>query len=169
MLYYRKNDNMQTIEIIGENYFGRWDKTRVACRGIVINDGQILMSYASKEDVWMIPGGGQEAGETYEDCCVREVGEETGLLVIPSAPALEIDEYYEDCKYLSVYFFCKVIGETPARLTEAEINAGLEKRWIDVKDAISIFSRHAEYAETDEMKRGLYLREYTALKALTEN
>ena len=26
---------MQTIDIIGGNYFGRWDKTRAACRGIV--------------------------------------------------------------------------------------------------------------------------------------
>ena len=27
---------MKTIEIVGENYCGNWDKTRTACRGIVI-------------------------------------------------------------------------------------------------------------------------------------
>lgn len=26
---------METIEIVGDNYFGAWDKVRVACRGIL--------------------------------------------------------------------------------------------------------------------------------------
>ena len=158
---------MQTIEIFGENYFGRWDKTRAACRGIVIENGLILMSYAAKDDTWMIPGGGLEAGETNEECCVREVAEETGLMVKPSGPVLEIDEYYEDCKYMSLYFLCEKTGETGVKLTEGEIKAGLEPRWISVKDALDIFSKHASYADTDEMKRGLYLREFTALGAIT--
>ena len=41
---------------------------------------------------------------------------------------------------------------------------GLEPRWIPLKDAVTIFSKHQEYAH-DEMKRGGYLREYKALLA----
>ena len=77
----------------------------------------------------MIPGGGLEAGETNEECCVREVAEETGLIVKPSGPVLEIDEYYEDCRYISMYFLCEKTGETGEKLTEGEIKAGLEPRW----------------------------------------
>ena len=38
--------------------------------------------------------------------------------------------------------------------------------WLSLEEAIDIFSKHASYADTDEMRRGLYLREYKALKAL---
>ena len=39
---------MKTIEIVGENYCGNWDKTRTACRGIVIDGERILLSYETK-------------------------------------------------------------------------------------------------------------------------
>ncbi len=32
-----------------------------------------------------------------------------------------------------------------------------------IKQAINIFSKHQDYADEDEMKRGAYLREYKAL------
>ena len=54
---------MKTIEIVGKNYFGHWTRERTACRGVVIEDGRILLSYAVRDDLWMIPGGGLEAGE----------------------------------------------------------------------------------------------------------
>lgn len=43
---------MKTIEIVGENYFGYWDKTRTACRGIVIDGERILLSYETKTNQW---------------------------------------------------------------------------------------------------------------------
>ena len=30
---------MRIKEIIGENYWGHWEKTRTACRGIIVQDG----------------------------------------------------------------------------------------------------------------------------------
>ena len=33
---------MKTIDIVGENYCGNWDKTRTACRGIVIYNGSVV-------------------------------------------------------------------------------------------------------------------------------
>ena len=57
---------MKTIEIVGENYFGYWDKTRTACRGIVIDGERILLSYETKTNQWMIPGGGLERNESDE-------------------------------------------------------------------------------------------------------
>ena len=32
---------MKVIDIVGENYFGKWDKTRTACRGIIIHDTKV--------------------------------------------------------------------------------------------------------------------------------
>ena len=157
---------MEKIEIFGANFFGHWNRVRTACRGIVLRDGEILLSHETENGQYMIPGGGLETGETDAGCCAREVAEETGFMVEPGGCALELDEYYEDVKYISRFFFCTPVGTTERHLTERERAVGMEPRWLPVEAAIEEFSRHREYAETDEMRRGLYQREYTALKAL---
>ena len=154
------------IEIFGENYWGYYQNTRVACRGVVVNDGNILLSYETKTNQWMIPGGGLEEGESDKGCVVREVSEETGCFVEASDCVLEIDEYYENEKYVSKYFLCKVVGKARVSLTQPETEMGMEPRWISIEEALAIFSRHRDYASKDEMRRGLYLRECSALKRI---
>ena len=52
--------------------------------GVCINEkGQILMVLQGRPDekkMWAIPSGGKENDETFEECCVREIEEETGYL-----------------------------------------------------------------------------------------
>ena len=86
---------METINIFGENRFETYTKTRKACRGIVISNGMILLTYEVNTDQWFIPGGGLESGESLEACCVRELAEETGCIVRPIYQYLMINEYYE--------------------------------------------------------------------------
>ena len=157
---------MKKIEIIGANYFGHWNHVRKASRGIVLRGDEILLSHEARSGQYMIPGGGLEAGETEAECCAREVAEETGLLVETGPCVLEIDEYYEDWKYVSCYFLCKRVGETQRRPTEREREVGMAPRWVPVPFAIEEFSRHGVFADTDEMRRGLYQREHAALRAL---
>lgn len=156
------------IEIIGDNYFGYYETTRVACRGIVTRDDDILLVYEKNEDVWMIPGGGLEEGEEETACVIRELTEETGYVVEPKGFVLKIDEYYENEQYISKYYRCDVLGQSAASLTEREAKAGLEPRWVPVKDAINIFAKHRLYAKENEMKRGLYFREYSALRRVLQ-
>ncbi len=151
------------IETFGENYFGRYDQTRTGCRAIIVRDGNILLSYETVTDQWMIPGGGLEDGESFAECCVREVGEETGCLIRPSECLFELDEYYEHCKYIDYYFAGEIIGTAERHLTEREREVGMEPRWIPLAEAIEIFSHHADWTDIDEMRRGMYLREYKAL------
>ena len=154
---------METIEILGENRFEAWTRSREACRAIVIKDGRILMSYEAGTDQWFIPGGGVEDGEMLSDCCRRETEEETGCIVAPGEHFLTINEFYEEWKFISYYFVCELLSENGVVcLTEREKRDGLIKRWIDFDEAVEIFSKHDEY-KADEMKRGAYLREYTAL------
>lgn len=159
---------MKVVKIVGDNYFGSWREQRTACRAVVIRNGQILLSYETVTDQWMVPGGGLEPGEGEAACCVREVAEETGYMIEPSPCMLELDEYYEDCCYVDRYFFGTVTGRGERHLTKREKAVGMEPRWLPVAQALSIFSRHADYAATDEMRRGMYLREFTALSALLE-
>lgn len=162
-------DNTNYVEIVGENYFGSYKTTRYACRGIVIQDGKILLSYETKIDQWMIPGGGKEEDESVTDCVIRELAEETGYVVISEKKAVDVVEYYEDVRYVSVYLICKIVGETAVQLTEAEKENGLERRWVPLKDALSTFSEHERYRDIREEKRGAYLREYSAIIKMMEN
>lgn len=117
---------MKTIEITGKNYFGKWNKTRTACRCIIVEGSKILLSYETETNQWMIPGGGLEDSESEKNCCIREVAEETGKLVEVSDCVLEIDEYYEDWKWVSKYFVGKIAGNTEIKLTQ-RINAYRDK------------------------------------------
>ena len=67
------------------------------------------------------------------------------------------------------HFFGAVVGRCQSKLTEAEQRMGLEPRWLPVEEALQIFSRHADYTDTDEERRGIYQREYTALSALLQD
>ena len=161
-----RNEYKRIVRIVGSNYCGQWNKTRTACRGIVIRGNRLLLSFETVTGQWMLPGGGLEAGEEERECCIREVAEETGFLICPTECVLEIDEFYGDCRWVNRYFFGEVTGETAVRLTEREKEVGMEPRWLPLDQIIDIFSAHASYAGTDEMRRGMYLREYTALSRL---
>lgn len=155
---------MKTVEILGENRFETWTKTRAGSRAVVVRDSMILLSHEVNSGWWLVPGGGEEKGETPEECCVREVEEETGLIVKPLQQFLTMYEYYEEYRYISHYFICEVTGQGRMRLTDAEIRRGVEPQWIPLQEAVDIFSRHQSYADVSEEKRGAYLREYTALQ-----
>ena len=157
---------MKTIEIYGDNYFGHHSITRTACRAIIIIDDMILMSYEKNTGQYMFPGGGLEDNETITQCVKREVEEETGYLIDADVCVLEIDEYYQDEKYINKYCFGKIVGQGKIKLTTREKSVGMEPKWITIDEAISIFSNHESYRNVDEMRRGMYYREYTALKYL---
>ncbi len=50
---------------------------------VVDQDGRVLLHRRTDNELWSIPGGGMEVGETIAETVVREVEEETGLKVEP--------------------------------------------------------------------------------------
>lgn len=54
---------------------------RPSVRGIIIRDGRIAMMHSCRYDYYKLPGGGIELGESLEETLVREVQEESGLVV----------------------------------------------------------------------------------------
>ena len=58
---------------------------RTSC-GVVVSDGaQVLLGHATRSVLWDIPKGVAEAGEAFVQAAARELREETGLRVAPSA------------------------------------------------------------------------------------
>ena len=72
---------MKTLDILGANRFDNYTKTRDGSRAIIIHDGKILLTHESNSGWWLLPGGEIEQGESPADCVIREVEEETGLIV----------------------------------------------------------------------------------------
>ena len=70
--------------------------------GIVVWKGdEILLvrrGRAPRKGEWSIPGGGQALGETVFEAAIREVNEETGLTVRPTAILTVVDSILRDAE-----------------------------------------------------------------------
>ena len=151
------------IEVINQyakTYSDPPEKERIASRGIIVENGKILLSHELNTGVYMSPGGGIEAGETLEECCIRELKEETGYEVKPIKHFVIINEYCFETMYISNYFICEKVGESKQALTEIEIEHGITPEWVEIEKALEIFG---DYASKREDIASLYLREFTVL------
>ena len=56
---------------------------RLGCCAVIFDalHGKILLTQRADNGLWCLPGGKMESGESVEECCQREVLEETGLEV----------------------------------------------------------------------------------------
>jgi 8-oxo-dGTP pyrophosphatase MutT (NUDIX family) len=81
--------------------------------------GRVLLQQRSDNGFWNLPGGGLELGESVAQACVREVREETGLIVeivrligVYSAPEITTMSYPDGrvIQYVTNLFECRVVG-----------------------------------------------------------
>lgn len=153
------------LELKNDDFFGYVKHLRHACRGILVKDGKVLLGYESKNNKYIIPGGGVENEETLEECCERELLEETGMVVKALEHYLDIGELFLDWNHINHYFVCELVEETgKLHLTEAEAKAGCVCVWKTLEEALEIFGRYEDYHKASIADYGLYRREYFALK-----
>ncbi len=72
---------------------------RVAVGAIVLRNGCILLvkrGQPPSQDLWAIPGGRVELGETLQAAAEREINEETGLIIRAGNPAYTFDTIVRD-------------------------------------------------------------------------
>lgn len=80
---------------------------------VCINENnEILMVKGYNSDEWAIPSGGIEEGETPEECCVREVMEETGYKVVILDKLFIKETTIKGIKVKTHYFKVKKVGES---------------------------------------------------------
>ena len=157
---------MKTIEIIGKHCRGA-AHTHIGCRGVIFHEGKILLAHEHNSNWYLIPGGGAEPGESPEECCIREMLEETGCQVKLLECFLKLTEYYGDRCYISYYFRCEALSQGSPQLTPLEAERGLIPEWVDFSEAEAIFADHVNITGYEE-KRSSYQREHRAIQAFRE-
>lgn len=94
-------------------------RLRVAAYALILDSGKILLCRLSKElpeweGSWTLPGGGLEFGESPEAAVVREVQEETGLIVRSDGVAgidnIFIKRDYEEFHGIRIIYRVTVVG-----------------------------------------------------------
>ena len=104
-----------------------------------------------KHGEYKIPGGGMDKGESVVEALMREVQEETGLLIIPETMKElgEITEIRRDIfdgtlKYIahSMHYSCEVKDEiVETAMTESEKEKGFHLAWADIDTIIETNER----------------------------
>jgi 8-oxo-dGTP diphosphatase len=107
----------------------------VGVSAVVIDGAKVLLVRRGHEPLkgeWSLPGGALELGETLQQGVVREVLEETGLIVVPAGIVEVFDRIVRDEEtgqvqyhYVLVDFVCRVAGGTVCGGSDAE-----EARWV---------------------------------------
>lgn len=157
-------NNYEIINQYGREYTEKPEKIRIASRAIITDGDKILLSHELNTGVYLIPGGGLEQGESLEDCCKREIREETSYEITVGRHMFTVNEYYKNMLYISNYFLCEIVGRGEQSLTENEIEHGVIPDWVEIKKALQIFGSYGDYAAINEEIEGQYKREYTVIK-----
>jgi 8-oxo-dGTP diphosphatase len=107
----------------------------VGVGAVVIDGARVLLVRRGHEPLkgeWSLPGGALELGETLQQGVVREVREETGLVVIPAGIIEVLDRITQEEEsgrvryhYVLVDFVCRVVGGTLLGASDAD-----EARWV---------------------------------------
>ncbi|MGW6896273.1 NUDIX hydrolase [Streptomyces sp. NPDC054919] len=107
--------------------------TAIVCDG----SGRLLLIHKTDNDLWALPGGGHDIGESVAETVIREVAEETGIAVeVDSIVGLYTNPHhvieYDDGEVrqqFSICFRAHPIGGSLRTSSESK-----EVRWIDPAD-----------------------------------
>jgi ADP-ribose pyrophosphatase YjhB (NUDIX family) len=137
-------------------------------QGAIIKDDKMLLIRHTEHDsgrsYWVIPGGGREAGETEIDCVIREMLEETNLVVVVKRllvkSAIPNDPVY---KTRSTYL-CHIVSGQASPGYEPEEDAAAhyaitEVAWFDLRSEegweASVFDNPIAYPVLQDIRREL--------------
>ena len=126
------------------------EQAEVKAAGGVVRreDGAIAIVHRPRYDDWSLPKGKLDPGESWEECALREVREETGLRC-ELGPELE-PVFYRDRKGREKavrYWLMSPVGGDEFE-PDDEVD---ELRWVDPADAAELLT----YPHDAELARGL--------------
>jgi 8-oxo-dGTP diphosphatase len=113
----------------------------VTC-ALIVNNGKILVARNSRNSdhplQWEFPGGKTDAGETAEECIVREIGEELEISVEVLVPLTPVGHDYGFKQIRLIPFICRIVQGG------LQLNNHEEAAWIEPNDLKTL-----DFAEAD--------------------
>ncbi len=115
-----------------------FDHPRVAVGAVVFKDKRVLLVRRGQppaEDLWAIPGGSVEIGETLQEAAEREIQEETGIQIRAAKPIYTFDVIERDGSGRIRFHY--VIVDLTADYISGEPSAGddaVEARWVSAEE-----------------------------------
>jgi 8-oxo-dGTP diphosphatase len=108
-----------------------------AAGGVVLRDGRIAVVHRPRYDDWSLPKGKLDPGESWEECALREVREETGLHCT-LAGELSHTSYTDRKGRTKVvrYWLMTITGMEPFT-PDDEVD---ELRWLEPRQAAALLS-----------------------------
>jgi len=92
---------------------------------LIFRDGKLLITQRHAKShlggLWEFPGGKREAGETFEQCLVREIREELGVEISVGELFEEIFHAYPEKSVRLKFFICKLLSGEPQPLDCAAV------------------------------------------------
>ena len=96
---------------------------------LIFHGGKLLITRRHAKShlggLWEFPGGKREAGETFEQCLVREIREELGVEISVGELFEEVSHDYPEKSVRLKFFICKLLSGEPQPLDCAAV------KWID--------------------------------------
>jgi 8-oxo-dGTP diphosphatase len=87
---------------------------------LIFHSGRLLITQRHARShlggLWEFPGGKREAGETFEQCLVREIREELGVEISVGELFEEIAHAYPEKSVRLKFFICKLLSGEPQPL-----------------------------------------------------
>jgi len=100
----------------------------------LINEQDEILVGNREDGTWGLPGGGMEAGETPKETAVREIGEETSIIIHPKNLVFATftnDIFLEEKNehWITLYFYAY---DFEGKAERVEPNKCKEWRWVDL-------------------------------------
>ncbi len=72
-------------QVLYGDRIGQEGELRIGSCAVIFDEkrAKVLLTKRSDNGLWCLPGGRMEPGESVDECCRREVFEETGLIIQP--------------------------------------------------------------------------------------
>ena len=135
---------------------------KIRVTSVLIESGRILLlgQKVTGTRSWSLPGGTLEPGESIEECCVREMWEETGLKIRLERLLYICDRFHHGRQVVHLTFAVKKTGGqlTLGREPESDANPLTAVEWVPLESLIDygFAARFQELALSDFPNAGTY-------------
>lgn len=146
LLYIDDNDIFPNVKEIDKTV----KRSRKASKVILLDENNNILLIGREHR--LLPGGGLEVGESFEEAAIRECKEETGydINIIDLIGFTEEFRAEEGRHQITYCFIAKIAGEQNKPTTTEDEEQGLVLDWLTIEDAITLLEKQkSTFTEKD--------------------